>query len=291
MFDLVLYFKYSVICFFALGVIGNGINVFIFSQKRFRKESMFRYLLMCAVTNTLNLLVKFPTTFVYQDYFSVNTSGVSCKLTYFFANFLPYTSAWLLVLNSIDRLVSIKYSKRFLFKNKLKFQITVVSIIFLIFGCLNIQYLIYQDVVIFDKNNITLSYCESVGYNINVYTIFIAFVIQVIIPFIIQIIISILLGYYIIKMKKKLDKSYQKEVKFVVTIISMDTFNLLTCVPYFLFGFIFFFFPKLNSVRFLIVIDALQSVYYSTQMFVFLICNRLFRAQFLYSFFDRKIKD
>ena len=90
MFDLVLYLKNSVICFFALGVIGNGINVFIFSQKRFRKESMFRYLLMCAVTNTLNLLVKFPTTFVYQDYFSVNTSGVSCKLTYFFANFLPY---------------------------------------------------------------------------------------------------------------------------------------------------------------------------------------------------------
>jgi hypothetical protein len=111
-----------------------------------------------------------------------------------------------------------------------------------------------------------------------------AIVFQVILPFIIQLTCSILLGYYIIKLKRKLYKEYNKEVKICVTIISIDLFNLVTCMPYFIFGFIQFYFPDYQTIGLLIAMDALQSIYYSTQFFVYLICNNIFRAQFSSSF-------
>jgi hypothetical protein len=284
MVNILLYFKISVILFFVVGVIGNGINVFIFSQKKFRKEAMFRYLIICAITNTLNLFVKFPTTFLYQDFFQVTSSGASCKLTYFFANVLPYTSSWMLVLSSLDRLVSILYSRRFLFKNKLKFQILVVCIIFLIVICLNFPYLILYDVESSNLNNFTNWYCASKVYRIEFLSMDLAIILQAILPFIIQLTCSILLGYYIIKLKRKLYKEYNKEVKICVTVISIDLFNFVTCMPYYIFGYIQFYFPNYLSINFLIAMDALQSIYYSTQFFAYLICNNIFRAQFSSSF-------
>ena len=70
----------------------------------------------------------------------------------------------MLVISSLDRLASVKYPDRFLFKNKLKFQILIVSIIFLIFGCLNIPSLVYRDVKSTYYNNRTFYYCEITKY-------------------------------------------------------------------------------------------------------------------------------
>jgi hypothetical protein len=289
MVNFLLYFKISVILFFVVGVIGNGINVFIFSQKKFRKEAMFRYLIICAITNTLNLFMKFPTTFLYQDFFQVTSSGASCKLTYFFANVLPYTSSWMLVLSSLDRLVSIKYPDRFLFKNKLKFQILVVCIIFLVFVCMNIPYLIFKDVISFGNNNVM--YCENVEYDFNSIAIHFGIIFQVILPFIIESVSSILLGYFLIKLKKTFHREYKKEAGFVLTIISMDTFNFLTCMPFYIFGYIQFYFPNYLSINFLIAMDTLQSIYYSIQFFIYLLSSKIFRAQFLSSFLCWKPQD
>jgi hypothetical protein len=99
-----------------------------------------------------------------------------------------------------------------LFKNKLKFQILVVCIIFLVFVCMNIPYLIFKDVISFGNNNVM--FCENVEYDFNSIAIHFGIIFQVILPFIIELASSILLGYFLIKLKKNISSRVQERGRF-----------------------------------------------------------------------------
>ena len=111
-----------------LSVINNIFVVSIFMRKPLRGQSMSRYLAILAICDTMNVIVSS----LENIEGLIQFNDFSCRLiTYVAAAFfqlIPYIK----MIFSVDRLVSVNYSRRFLFKNTFKFQSIVFSTTFVI---------------------------------------------------------------------------------------------------------------------------------------------------------------
>ena len=102
-------------CLSGVGLMLNFITIYILSRPKFLKESIFRYFLVSALLEVIALIV------------------IICQihefLMYTFYDFYP----WISVLDSIDRLLSFKYSGKFKFIKKYKYQVLAISFLFFFF--------------------------------------------------------------------------------------------------------------------------------------------------------------
>jgi hypothetical protein len=137
----------SSIILLPIGIIGNLLVFFIYIRKKFRSVAMARYLAMLSLFNILSILTLL---FTFFD-FEWSRTDTFCR----FYTFIRYSDiqfcAWLLVLNSIDRLLTIYYATRstticFItrFLNDFKFQLIVIASIFTIIIMINIPFIIYS---------------------------------------------------------------------------------------------------------------------------------------------------
>ena len=266
-----------------VGMIGNSLVLFVFTRKKFRNISMFRY--YSFVTTFEILQIPFIWVYYFPDFFSFNENELVCKLIQFSSTLLLSFVAFMQPIISIDRFFESKYPKRFFFRNKFNFQLIISAGLLLGSSIVSIPFY-YYDNIYFVENSTECSYNENswIGMEIDISVL----IISLFVPFIISITFSCLTAYHLIQSKKRLQiKNFKKEKRLLKILISMDVFlficNLPWCV-YIILKSILNIENMMVSSSMIITYDIsnfLFYVYQSFSFFVYFLSNKQFRIYIL----------
>jgi hypothetical protein len=277
-----IYIICSVILTF-VGLIGNTWTCYIFTRKKFRKVSMFFYLAVSNISNLLLMLTVWPISLTTEA-FKFKSLSFSCKFFSFMMFFLSDLGPCMLLLSSLDRLASVKYSRKFQFRNKLKFQLLAVLVVIILLVILNMPLLITLDLVPFGLNNVTYILCtiDLVDYaRMSKYILIKINLVSLFIPFILMILSTILIAHHLIKHKRKLNSSktkFEKEIRFVRVVLTVDLFYFITNCPTLLKALA----TGITGIDYsnfwlTVIFDVLLEVYLTADFFLYYWCNKLFR--------------
>ena len=286
---LVLFHTTSAIILTIIGLTGNLTVFLIYTSKKFRKITMFRYYAVSVVFETLELLLIWA--YNFPDFFQFNQNDFSCKIVQYFAYFFGVYVSWVGVAIAIDRLVNVKYPKKFLYRKKWSFQLTIFSIMMLLLMLIYLPFTFYNKI----ESQSNSSFCgvddASTGFGLHISDFFVS----TLIPFLIMLFSNCFIGYNLIRRKIKLNKKkLKRELKFFRVIISMDIYFLVCYFPWSAYVITNDVLTLYGSVPdfFNIVFEAtnfLIFLYCSCSFFVHFSCNRQFR-KCLIGLFIPKIK-
>jgi hypothetical protein len=265
-----------------IGLIGNTIVIFILSRKKFLKVSLFRYLVIATVTDTLSFLFIWPAN--TPEMFGMNKYAIICKLYQYLSYIVYQLSVWIIVLSSLDRFLAVIYSNRFKVRNKFNYQAGAILIILTALFLVDIPFLLFYDIYE-DGNQTFCGYNPSLisfGFYMDLLNSFIS----VFIPIVVMMSTTIIIGHHLIKNKIKLQKNrknFDKEKQLVKTLCGINIFYLACTLPFCILtvtydalGINYF-----GTLEFSIV-NFLTYVYSSCDFFIYLSCNKLFRQYFFY---------
>ena len=149
---------FLIIC---IGLFGNILNLIVFSQKSMRKSSTFRFLIYLSIIDMLVLVIcAMDSVLIYGFGFEIRLySKLTCKLQSFFSYFLTQMSSIVLMCVSIERvLVVCNFSQsasisniKWSFFKKLRIE-KVVTIVTLFLIAINIHYVYYFSLSVFEEN-------------------------------------------------------------------------------------------------------------------------------------------
>jgi hypothetical protein len=271
-----------------VSLIGNSFTFYVFTTKSFRRVSMFFYLSVGTVVHILMLLTIWPGS-AATDLFKLHSNIFSCKIFTYITFVLSEISPWMITLGSLDRLISVKYFRRFQFRNKLKYQIGIVLTIVISIAILNLPILLYITIGL-NRANQTKCVLEIHNFYIGQYLIIKTDFISLFVPFVLMLISTITISQYMIANKKKMSinkTKFQKELQYVKTVVSMDFFFFITNAPAIFKGIIQLIVflsvaypPLLNDIWFRLIADTLLAIYFAADFFVYFACNKLFRKYF-----------
>ena len=271
---------YIPIAIFIIGSIGNSFVIAILTRDKFRKITLFRYLIVATVFDYLNVfmaIVDFNT-----DFFQINNLTLNCKIFNYAAFFIYQCSPWIMVISSIDRLLAVKYPFNTQFRLKGKFQALVVYIVFQVLALLNIPFYIYTDIIVDETNTTTCG--PTIDSQVLLIMPLCNMFIAVIIPYIIIGTTSCMLGFYLIRQKKRFEhikSNFLKERKLVKTLIAIDSFFLICYLPYSINQLINYFSPNAFYDSINNVTDILTYIYSASNIFILLASNQMFRSYFI----------
>ena len=277
------------IIFFCL--FGNMIVIKIFWSKRFAKLGCKRFLQLQAAFEMLSSLL-------IISYFVKSTFGIEllvmssflCKLLRFFQFLLPAISSCFLVCVSVERVFSILYPSRLLFKNT-NFQIALSAAI------IGFEILYYSPAIvgidIKNYQNLT-NICSFKTHSYKTIISTMDVINSTLIPFLVMFLSSISIIYSINYTRKRVmqksatlkdRKRFKRDLQFSFTIIFINIgymiFNLPICVLQYLGEYDLLVFVALD------VFFYLQYVY---NLFMHISFNSLFRKELLTLFRFRKSK-
>ena len=253
------------------GLTGNLIVFLVYIKKAFRDVPMFRYYAISAIFETLELLLIWP--FNYPDYFQFNQNSISCKTVQYLAYLFTQYVSWIAVVIAFDRLISIKYSNKYQIRKKFSFQITVLSIFFLLSSFIYSPYFIFND-IIKDSNT---TFCGVEDTIISISMDVGDFLVSALIPFTIMMSLSCMTGYYLINNKRRLNvKKLRKEIRLFKILISMNIFFFLCYFPWSAYVITNDAFTLEN-----ISPDYMSVVYNITNFIIFLYCSCSFIVHFI----------
>jgi hypothetical protein len=266
-----------------VALIGNIWTCYIFTRKKFRKVSMFFYLAITNILNLLMMLTVWPNSLA-TNAFKTKTLSFSCKFFTFLSFYLSDLGPCVLLLSSLDRLASVKYSQKFQFRNKLKYQILIVLVISLAVAGLNLPVVMYMDLVALKYNNVTYIVCTFDLYDfvpISKYILVKSSFVSLFIPFFLMLLSTILIAHHLVKHKRKFNSSrtkFKKEVRYVRVVISVDFFYFITNSPTLCKGLIYVFTNNYDdNIWLMAFLNILLEIYLSADFFLYYWCNKLFR--------------
>ena len=202
-FDLNTFNQVSAIIITLVAVGGNSIVLVILARPEFRKQSLFRYLFIATIFDTLNALQIWPNS--YFDFFLINQLDISCKLYSYLPSVTNVFSSWMNALSSIDVYLTVNYSSKFLFRKNLKTQILAMSITFVMAVVLNLPMYFYA--IIRDPIG-----CSSYSYQVSFYINLNFIIVFLIIPFIFMVLANSLVFIQLKKQKKLIENQDNREV-------------------------------------------------------------------------------
>jgi hypothetical protein len=226
------------------------------------------------------------------QFLKVNVSVLFCQIYTFLIYFAYSFYSWVNVVNSVDRLLTIKYPRRFEWFKRFKYQLLILIVIALILFLINIPRTLFikqsDQIVCVIKDN-------QIGFLLNLVNL----IISNILPFIIILFSTAILLYYLFTQKFKLHQlivNYKREKEFVKNVFAMDIWFIIFFSPYCIMGFLLF---TLNS-------SIIQSKLWETafncgiflsyleatcNFFVYFCCNNLFRSYFLSMFKKNRVSN
>jgi hypothetical protein len=280
-------------CFFyiIIGFYGNVISILIFTNKRFLLQPTTMYLIASRILALIILfylpIILFPTIWTSND--------ASCKLFGGIMMIITQFQPWIISFYSVDRLISLVYPFKFLFKNKLRFQLALMLIsVFVIF------WIIFPIILFYDKlttqQNISVCSLPVQSDLILVYLKYEYMLVKVVLPFFFMISSSVMILWKIIKNKQKwglTNIKHKRDFQFGISLVACDFIFLILKLP--------------NLIKIIkyendddrIVYDFSYSVYtligslYNVLFFLFFILlNKTYRKLFkkYTKLFSRKIK-
>ena len=113
-------------------------------------------------------------------------TNLYCKLVYSFGTILSFNCSYAKVIVSVDRLISIKYSKKFMFTNTIKFQLYSLLIGFCISVTLAVPAFLFNGNILSPYDNRT-SYCSVINETAGFYISFGSMLLFTILPVVIMV--------------------------------------------------------------------------------------------------------
>ena len=275
-----IFIQIFVIVLSIIGIIGNSLVFYILTRPAFIKVPMFRYFIVSNVIGISSLFILWM--HEIPIWFNLSVPDVFCKIflytMYTAYNFHP----WVGVLNSIDRLLALKYQNEFTLIHKFKFQALVVISILVVLMTVNVPFIFYAEVA-----NITQCTVTNIqaGFYINLASL----IISILIPFSIMISTTFLIFHFMVTQKKKLNENaqnFEREKGFIKSVLTMDVWFLICYTPLSVMCFLQFTL-NINNInpnlwQLLYQISYVMCIIEATfNFFVYFFCNKLFRSYFL----------
>ena len=162
----------SILSFTVLSFILNFITINILSRPKFLKESIFRYFLVNEVFATVGLVLSWL--YLVPKINNWDVPLIFCQLFSSMLHILYNFYPWISILNSIDRLLSLKYQGKFKFIKKFKYQFLALSLIFISSFLINIPRFFYAGF-----SNVTLCFMNDlqIGLYLDIESLFISIVV------------------------------------------------------------------------------------------------------------------
>lgn len=277
----------------ALGIIGNVLSFLVFSRKAFDKTPIQTYGRALAIFDCYTIIQL--TTQILALYFNIDLflkSNLSCKLLYYALDGIAPNSSWILVLLSIDTVISISIlpssNKLVDFIRRKNVRILIILLIVVlhlsIFSLIPIE-LEIVNVTKFGTYNSTIESCDL--HNIrNAKTLAILYFVQAnFIPFFLTTLTTVIISVSLYRSRKSLNMKSSKlrksrDRKFALNSIALNVIFILLTSPL-VFSYIFssynyydaFMVEKVTAIFF----DMNFSIHFVTHFAV----NSLFRKEFL----------
>ena len=190
--EILTYFNYAIYTVNFLTIIGSLLSFLIFSRKAFERSTIGIY---CKSVAIYDLFVIFNLSVGIASILMKSRSlileiEVVCKITSFLLSTFSPMSAWILVAFSLDQLITVSLTKRFLFFKKQPFQYTILIGLF-IFHCLIYSPVPYLSGLhnITTNENSSLTTCGNNSIVFPIIILFEGFILPLVILFILTVII------------------------------------------------------------------------------------------------------
>jgi hypothetical protein len=271
------------IIFIIIGLISNPIVLYILTRPKFLAESIFRYFFITVIIDSLNLvgycLLAFPIIF------KSHPPALFCQITEYIGFVLLSFESFINTLNSFDRLFSVKYLRKFLWRKKFQYQAFLVILLFTIASLCNVPYIIYFN----ESDHATCGIISEFKNSSFIYHFSAIVIFTIFVPFTIQIFNTIINVHHMIKNKQRLNetqRNFKREKQYFKNVFIMDFWFFVCYLP-------------MNTLQIIIKKLAIDNVTYgwmqdvynlfaflalikaSSNVFIFLFCNSLFRQYFI----------
>jgi hypothetical protein len=274
------YFDYiisiSLSSFSILSLILNSITIYILTRPKFLKESIFRYFLVNELISTSSLIL-FVLHFI-PFLISWDLPIIYCQIREFFGFTIYHCYPWVCVLNSVDRLLSVKYQRKFKFIKLFKYQFLAILLIFFSSALINVPRFLYAG---FSNNSVCALNSIQIGIFLSIENL----LLSNIIPFFIMILTTFSSVHYMITKKRRLQLNlvnYRREKDFVKNVAIMDLWFLVGFLTFsisVLYQYLYNYpiYDENNSKILVQVSECLMFSEVSFNFFVYLSCNKQFR--------------
>ena len=216
--------------FFAIGCFGNIISIVIFHKKEFKSLPTTTYIIASNVVNIITV-VYLPFIILPQLWTDLYPETISCQLFGFILILLVQIQSWIYTLCSLDRCITTLVPYKYIFKNNLKFQLAIISLILLTLSVLAVP-VIYQ---FREQKFMNNSFCEIENFWTFIYFKYEFSLLRTVLPFAVTIIASILTIYKLIISKLKLGvgdwNHIKREYHFARSLIIMDLLFVVFRIP------------------------------------------------------------
>ena len=269
--------------FIAIGLIGNLLSIIVFSRKTFRNNSISTYCIALSIVECLTL-VQFINDISYLKYkvYLMNQSEVFCKIVYTNSISTSSIQPWIIVVFSVDKLLSMRTRSIDILKKKW-FQWSLVAAIFLF----HIAFYIYVPILL-KLGEIFPGYfiCDlsTMGF-FNIYMI-INMLDSIAIPFIIMLVSSILTIRKLFKSRISIERSGKlgterrsRDHKYAISSIIFNAMFIVLKLPTSIIFTSFAFSSYYNMYLYSISV-LLFHLNLSLSFFIHFMTNSLFRREF-----------
>jgi hypothetical protein len=289
---IIIVFSYPAISL--IGIITNILSFIIFSRKIFQNTIFSTYFRFMIIFDNIALLFPINKLFElnYNIYFS-DFNNHLCKLRYYIIYFVFPISAWILVIVSIDRFLSIVYPNKFIFRKKTVFQLMMCLLVLsinLVYYIPNLFYYIKVNVKLDNSTNQSriIYKCSNPGIPIE----WLNMLLTTILPFIFMFSFTSLTVFMLFKSRKKISTSdsnqviRQKDKIFAFTSIMLNIIFFLINLPIRILSISKFYNPNLfnNDSIYQLILSLFYLIAYTNSATVFFInitVNSIFRNEFL----------
>jgi hypothetical protein len=284
----------------------------VFSRKKFHNTVFWVYYRALFFSDTFTLSISiFDYLQFFYGIFIETFSSFLCKSYFFLYSVMPATTSWILVVIGLDRMISIIRPKKFSFKNKTKFQLTVCFLILMWNATYYIPVIVYNEQVEFvflinqtntsDTFNSCLIQIDYQDILVRVMEI----LNSVIIPFILMFIFTSTTIVFLFHSRKKITHSnfnnnnsatqrnstHLRDRKFAITSVAVNLFYLISVFPKTCMIVVFFNSNRQMNSEEVIINDFTYSLYFlnfASLFFINILVNHFFRKEFL-NMLTRKI--
>jgi hypothetical protein len=280
-----------------VGLLGNVASLIVCSRSKLQKTVFATYFRCLALLDSFNLVVN-PLLLFVEDAINLKIDSIStdfCRLRlvlYYFAS----TSGWIMVAISVDRLLSIKFPSRFLFRKEKCFQVSVCLALILKF------FLVYPQIY-FQPTMYDFEYPDSDSVHPNATTAvkFCAIPVRfeqellswidlfnaTILPFVLMLTCTLLMLVYLVRSRRnsgnRTDSSRHRQRTFAINAISINLIFFLTNLPLALFLLYDEYFPVDVQLNFYIsgILLVWKYVNFGSSFYVNMWVNSIFRQEFM----------
>ena len=213
---------------------------------------------------------------------------MSCKIYLYFGFVGYHIYPWINVLNSIDRLFSLKYPTKFKFRKQFKYHgIAIALIIFIVFS-INVPYIIYE---VRNKNGTDFK-CKINNDLVALIITSVGFLWSICLPCCIMIASTLIITDFLIKQKRRMRQNtvnYKREKEFVKSTLSMDLWFIICYSPLAVTDLLQYILSedqlKSNVYKYIRNLSAVLGMMELTcNTYVLLLCNKVFRNHFKLKF-------